>query len=41
MITSAEIENILEGKGIKPTTNRILVLRELMKATHPVSLADF
>lgn len=41
MITSDEIENILGGKGIKPTTNRILILRELMKATHPVSLADF
>lgn len=28
------------GKGIKPTSNRILVMRELMKASHPVSLAD-
>lgn len=34
------IENILELKGVKPTSNRILVMRELMKATHPVSLAD-
>lgn len=33
-------ENILNGKGIKSTSNRILVVRELLKATHPVSLAD-
>lgn len=31
---------ILAEKGVKPTSNRILVLKELMKATHPVSLAD-
>lgn len=39
-MSNIDIENILEGKGIKPTSNRILVLRELMKASHPVSLAD-
>ncbi|MCM1071198.1 MAG: transcriptional repressor [[Clostridium] fimetarium] len=35
-----EIENILNGKGVKPTANRILVLKELMKASRPVNLAD-
>ncbi len=39
-MTRIDIENILVGKGIKPTPNRILVLRELAKASHPVSLAD-
>ncbi len=34
------IVEILEGKGIKPTVNRVLVAKELTKATHPVSLAD-
>lgn len=38
--TSDNIENILDVKGVKPTSNRILVLKELMNATHPVSLAD-
>lgn len=33
-------ENILINKGIKATPNRILVLRELLKATHPISLGD-
>ncbi len=33
-------ENILGEKGIKPTANRILVLKELFKTSHPVSLAD-
>ena len=27
-------------KEVKPTSNRILVMRELIKALHPVSLAD-
>lgn len=34
------IENILTDRGIKPTANRILVMKELMKASHPVNLAD-
>lgn len=34
------IENILNGRGIKPTANRILVMKELMKASNPVNLAD-
>ena len=37
---SNDIEEILNGKGVKPTANRILVLKELMKASHPVNLAD-
>ena len=35
-----EIENLLQTKGVKPTSNRVLVMRELMQATHPVNLAD-
>lgn len=35
-----EIEKLLEAKGVKPTSNRILVMKELMKATNPVNLAD-
>lgn len=31
-----EIEKLLEAKGVKPTSNRILVMKELMKATNPV-----
>lgn len=34
------IEDILNSKGVKPTANRILVMRELMKASHPVNLAN-
>lgn len=37
---TAEIENILGGKGVKLTSNRILVMRELMKSSHPLALAD-
>ena len=35
-----DINSVLAEKGIKPTSNRILVMRELAKASHPVSLAD-
>ncbi|MCM1320292.1 MAG: transcriptional repressor [Muribaculaceae bacterium] len=35
-----KIEEILESRGVKPTPNRILVLRELLKASTPMSLAD-
>lgn len=35
-----DIEKILNGKDIRPTANRILVMKELMKASHPVNLAD-
>lgn len=34
------IENILTDRGIKPTANRILVMKELMKASNPVNLAN-
>lgn len=33
-------ENLMNMRGVKPTSNRILVLKELMKTSHPVSLAD-
>ncbi len=39
-MSSRVIEQILENNGIKPTANRILVMKELMKASHPVSLAE-
>lgn len=35
-----DVEDILTRKEVKPTSNRILVMRELIKASHPVSLAD-
>ena len=37
---NTEIENILKKKGVKPTSNRLLVMKELLKATHPLSLAN-
>lgn len=37
---SEDVNNILALKNIKPTPNRILVLKELMKASRPKSLAD-
>ena len=39
-MNSIDIENFLNRKGVKPTSNRILVAKELMKVSHPVSLAD-
>ena len=39
-MNSKDIENFLNRKGVKPTSNRILVAKELMKVSHPVSLAD-
>ena len=35
-----EIEGLLLKKGIKPTANRVLVVRELLNASHPISLSD-
>lgn len=32
--------NMLEGHGIKPTSNRIVVLKALAGATHPLSISD-
>lgn len=37
---NAEIENILTDNDIRPTANRLLVLKELLASTRPVSLAD-
>ena len=37
---SNDINNILAHKNIRPTPNRLLVLKELMKASRPKSLAD-
>ena len=39
-MNNADIENLLQDKGVKPTANRILVMRELMQATRPVNMAD-
>lgn len=39
-MNTEEIEKILLSKGVKPTSNRILVVRELLRASHPTSLAD-
>lgn len=38
--TSADVAQRLEQKGIRPTANRILVLRELLLAGRALSLAD-
>ena len=38
-MNSIDIENFLNRKGVKPTSNRILVAKELMKVSHPLSLA--
>lgn len=38
--SNKDIENILEGKGVKPTANRIIILREFLNASHPLTLAD-
>ena len=39
-MNNVEIEDILAGRGVKPTANRILVLKALQEETRPVSLAD-
>lgn len=39
-MSHTDIDNLLTGKGVKPTANRRLVLKELMRNTHPVNLAD-
>lgn len=39
-MSSSIAEEFLLRKGVKPTSNRILVMRELINATRPVSLAD-
>lgn len=37
---SSDAVNILEGVGVKPTSNRILVLRALLESRNPVSLIE-
>lgn len=37
---NSDIERLLSNRDVKPTSNRILVARELKKASRPVSLAD-
>ena len=39
-MTHTDIEKILETNSVKPTANRILVLREMLRNSHPVNLAD-
>lgn len=39
-ICSLSIEERMEIKGVKPTSNRILVMRVLEEAARPISLAD-
>ena len=39
-MSNNDVEDILTRKEVKPTSNRILVMRELIKDSHPVSLAD-
>lgn len=35
-----DLTTCLERKGVRPTANRILVLRALRESAHPMSLAD-
>ena len=35
-----EIETYFEQKGVRPTANRVLVLRALRAEEHPVTLTD-
>ena len=37
---NTDIEKLMTAKGVKPTANRILVLKELVRSSGPVSLAD-
>lgn len=39
-MNSQDIITRLESKGIKPTANRILILKTLASETHPMSLGD-
>lgn len=34
------MENILTSRGVRPTANRMLVLKELERSSHPINLAD-
>ncbi len=39
-MNNTEIEKLLNAKGVRPTANRILVVKELFKASQPVSLGQ-
>lgn len=39
-MNNVEVDELLIRKGVRPTSNRVLVMRELVKALRPVSLAD-
>lgn len=39
-MSNEDIDKILADRGVRPTANRILVLKELIKSTRPISLAD-
>lgn len=34
------LESLIEGAGVRPTTNRLLVMRALEESAHPLSLAE-
>ncbi len=40
ILVMKKIEEIFDYKGVKPTPNRILILKMLLNAERPVSLAD-
>ena len=39
-MNEAKCTQLLEEHGIKPTANRIVVLKELVKALHPITLSE-
>ena len=39
-MNEAKCTELLEEHGIKPTANRIVVLKELVKALHPITLSE-
>ena len=39
-MNESKCTQLLEEHGIKPTANRIIVLKELVKALHPITLSE-
>ena len=39
-MNEAKCTELLEAHGVKPTANRIVVLKELVKSLHPTTLAE-
>ena len=39
-MNETQCSELLEAHGIKPTANRIVVLKELVKALHPITLSE-